>query len=322
MRHRAELPGGDAGRYANASSPQCCAAATITFRKPSLGNQFAPMLRILTMVEDAEASAYLRSLIGDAAQLQFVRHSRDLVHHAKRQWPEIIVIGIGEGAKPAVRVAVRQILERSLATRVFVMCRLDPTHMRTLHQARYLDASDIIFVGIDSRAMTRDRLLRIDYGRTADTAVRRLVCTLAPKWLQPYVDWCLTGAGATRLDVRGLARIGNVCRETLARRFKARGICAPNALLAWIVLLRAAARMAVPRTSLGSIARELGLASGASLANLFVRRAEQTATQVRAQGFDRFAERAVGEILGRRQARRPHPQPRRSSAGIRIATPR
>ncbi|HKW46053.1 MAG TPA: hypothetical protein VJN70_01355, partial [Gemmatimonadaceae bacterium] len=176
------------------------------------------MLRILAIVGDAEASAHLRSSVVGAAHLEFVRDARDLVKHAKRGWPDVIVVGSREATEVDVRVTVRQILERWPATRVYLISHLNGPDMRALVRVQYLDLTDVIILGANTAGMTRDMLLKVDEGRTADQIVRRLVCTISPKWLQPYVDWCATHARPARLTVQSLAQVGQMRRETFARK--------------------------------------------------------------------------------------------------------
>ena len=280
------------------------------------------MLRILAIVGDAEASAHLRSSVVGAAHLEFVRDARDLVKHAKRGWPDVIVVGSREATEVDVRVTVRQILERWPATRVYLISHLNGPDMRALVRVQYLDLTDVIILGANTAGMTRDMLLKVDEGRTADQIVRRLVCTISPKWLQPYVDWCATHARPARLTVQSLAQVGQMRRETFARKLKARGICSPNELIAWILLLRVVARMSGSRSSLASIARDLGLPSSASLANLFVCWTGKTATHARTQGLDKFAQHAVRRIFGSRRTQSRHPRPTRSSPRRRAAASR
>jgi AraC-like DNA-binding protein len=259
------------------------------------------MLRILAIVGDAEASAHLRSSVAAASQLQFICDARGLGEQAKHGRPDVIVVGSGEATNLNVRVTVRCILERSPATRVLGISRLD-AGIRPLVQAHSLDLSDVIILRVDTAGMTRDLLFKVDQGRTADLIVRRRVCVAAPKWLQPCIEWYATDPRPTRLTVHALAQVLQMRRETLARKLKACGICSPNELSAWILLLRVVARMPDHGPSLASIARDLGLPSSASLANLFVRWTGETATEARAQGFDHFAKRALRAIFGSRRA--------------------
>lgn len=269
------------------------------------------MLRILAIVGDAEASAHLRLSVAAASHLQFSCDPRDLAGQAKRGRPDVIVVGSGEATTVNVRVAVRRILERLPATRVFGISRLD-AGIRPLVLAKYLDLSDVILLRVTTVAMTRDLLLKVDHRRTADLIVRRLVCMASPKWLQPCVDRCATHPRPAQLTVQALAHVVQMRRETLARKLKTCGTCSPNELAAWILLVRVVARMSDHRSSLASIARELGLPSSASLANLFVRWTGKTATEAREQGFDGFARHAVRAMFG--PGRAPTHAPAKQSA--------
>lgn len=225
-----------------------------------------------------------------------------LVREVRIEPPEVIVLGTRETAYPEVRVAVRQILRRYPAIRLVAICALEPSDVRTLHQPGHLDLSDIIFIRVETKAMARRYLLTGGAGRPADLHVCSVVCPPAPQWLRPYLVWCATHDGRGRRDVRSMAKLGRVRRETLARRCKVAGVCRPNHLISWMQLLRAAARMQ-PGLTLEQIARELGLPSGCALANLFVRRSGQTSTQVRERGFTDFADDAVRAMFGRWRTR-------------------
>lgn len=260
------------------------------------------MLRIIAMIGDAEASAHVRSAVAGAARLELVRDLNGLVREVRIAPPEVIVLGTRETAFPDVRVAVRQILRRYPATRLIAISALEPSDVRILHQPGHLDLSDIIFIRVETRAMARKHLLEGDAGRHADLHVCNVVCPLAHEWLRPYLVWCATHDSGGRRDVRSMAKVGRIRRETLARRCRAAGVCRPNHLISWLQLLRAVARMQAGLT-LDQIARELGLPSGCALANLFVRRSGQTSTQVRERGFADFADDAVRAMFGRWRTR-------------------
>lgn len=255
------------------------------------------MLRIIAMVGDAESSAHLRAAIGRSAHLLFVRDADDFIKKASAEPPDIIVVGTGEAAQPIVRLTVRQAVDRFPTTAVFAICYLVPSDIRVLHQAHYVDAMDLLFVRVESAQATRDRLLRAERQQCADMLVRRTVCQIAPNWLNPLIEWCLTHDGSDRPDVRSLSNGMGMRRETLARLCKARGVCTPLQLISWMTLLRAAARLTMPGSSLPAIAHELGFPSAASLTRLFVRCARTTPTQVRDKRFDAFAVRALRAML-------------------------
>lgn len=113
-----------------------------------------------------------------------------------------------------------------------------------------------------------------------------------------YVHWCLSHDGAVRPTVRALAAAAQVRPETLVRRFTLHGICLPNHLIAWVLLLRAKARLDRPQTSLEAVAHELGLSSGGSLANLIRRRTGLTPSEFRARRLEDIAACAVSEMFG------------------------
>lgn len=263
------------------------------------------MLRIIAMIGDAQASTHVRAALDGHAALAHVRDVAELVRAIEQAAPDIVVLGIRDASEPAVCLTVRETIERFPATRAVVACRLGADDMRTVTSLRHLDISELVLVHSDSPTMTRRRLLAPMPGPLADMHVRRLVCKRAPLWIRPLVDWCAGHNGIERPDVRSLARIGNMRRETLARLCKARGICPPNHLISWILVLRATARMDLSRCSLAVVARELGLASAGCLANLFVRRARQTPSQIRQLGFANLAERAVLEMFGQPTASLP-----------------
>lgn len=256
------------------------------------------MLSLIAMVGDAKALSHLHDALDGYANVTCVRDAADLARHAARGAPDIIVLGINDAAQPPVRLTVRETIEQCPATRLVVMCRLDADDMRALTHLRYLDVWDLVVTHCESPAMTRRRLLTAAPGRLADMRVRRMVCPFAPAWIRPLVDWCTEHDGSARPDVRSMAKIGNMRRETLARLCRARGVCPPNHVISWILALRATARMDTSHNSLGTIARDLGLASAGSLANLFVRRTRQTPSRVRALGLAYIADRAVREMFG------------------------
>ena len=274
------------------------------------------MLRIIAMVGDAESSTHLRAAVGHSAHLLFVRDTDDFIKRTKAEPPDIIVVGAGEAAHLVVRLTVRQAVDRFPTTALFAICHLVPSDMRVLHQAHYLDAVDLLFVRVETAEATRDRLLRVEPRQRADMLVRRTVCQIAPDWLRPHIEWCLTHDGSGRPGVWSLSRTVGKRRETLARLCKARGVCTPLQLISWMTLLRAAARLTMPRSSLPAIAHELGFPSGASLTRLFARCARTTPTHVREQGFDSFAERALRAMLA------PRPAPRQGARSVQRKTER
>ncbi|HEX6807087.1 MAG TPA: helix-turn-helix domain-containing protein [Gemmatimonadaceae bacterium] len=279
------------------------------------------MLRIVAMVGDAESSAHLRAAIGRSAHLLFVRDPDDFIKKTRAEPPDIIVLGTDEAAQPIVRLTVRQAVDRFPMTAVFAICYLVPSDIRVLNQAHYVDAMDVLFVRVESTEATRDRLLRAERQQCADMLVRRTVCQIAPNWLRPLIEWCLTHDCSYRPGVRSLSKAMGMRRETLARLCRARGVCTPLQLISWMTLLRAAARLTMPRASLPAIAHELGFPSAASLTRLFVRCARTTPTQVREKGFDAFAVRALGAMLTPGHARRQSPRlaRRKTERGNRIS---
>jgi len=263
------------------------------------------MLLILAMIGDAQASSHVRTALTGYADLVFARDRGELVRALHQQEPDLIVLGIREAADATVSLTVQETIGRFPATRLVLSCRVDGADMRALASLRHLDLSDLVLVQSESISMTRRRLIAPSFAHVADMQVRRLVSHRAPAWIRPFVDWCAGHNGPTRPDVRSLASVGNMRRETFARLCKARGICPPNHLISWILVLRATARMELARCSLAVIARDLGLGSPGSLANLFVRRTKQRPSQIRRLGVAKLAERAVVEMFGQRPVSLP-----------------
>lgn len=256
------------------------------------------MLRIIAMVGDAEASAHIQAAVDNAAHLQFVRDPKMLAEQVDRDSPDVVVLGVREAGSPGAALVVRDAIGSRPATRILLVCHLDRPDVSALAQVRHLDIWDVILPRNDSAPMTRRLLLAAKPGHVADMRVRRLVCPRAPAWAQAFVEWCVDHDGLVRPDVRALAKVVHMRRETLARLFKARGACPPNHLISWMLVLRARARLDLSRVSLAAVAHELGLASGGSLANLIVRRTRQTPTQIRRQSLLIVADRAAREMFG------------------------
>ena len=256
------------------------------------------MLRVIAMVGDAEASAHLREAVGDIAQLQFVRELWALTQRVGRELPDIIVLGVKEAELPGVGVVVRDAIARQLGVRLFLVCHRDSPNVHALARVQHLDYVDVILPRDDSPAQTRHALLATDPARVADICVRRLVCSSAPEWALCFVHWCVDHDGTVRPNVRALAAAALVRPETLVRRFTALGVCLPNHLISWVLLLRAKARLDRSRTSLEAVAHDLGLASGGSLANLIRRRTGLTPSEFRGRKLEDIAARAVREMFG------------------------
>lgn len=256
------------------------------------------MLRIIAMVGDAEASAHLREAVEAVVRLQFVRDARALSRCNSREVPDILVLGVKEAELPGVGAVVRDTIVRQPGIRVFLVCDRNSANVRALMRLQHLGCAGVIIPREDSPAQTRCTLLAAHPACTADTCVRRLVCSKAPEWIVRFVHWCVDHDGAVRPTVRALAAAAQVRPETLVRRFTAHGVCLPNHLIAWVLLLRAKARLDRPGTSLEAVALELGLASGGSLANLIRRRTGLTPSEFRAQKLEDIAASAVREMFG------------------------
>jgi AraC-like DNA-binding protein len=257
------------------------------------------MLGIVAMVGDAKALSHLQDALERYAALTCVHNATELATQLACSAPDIIALDMKNASQPTVRLTVRQTIERFPATRVVLACRIDAADMRALARVR-LEVWELVLVHFESPAMTRSCLLSAANGRMADMMVGRMVRQHSPEWIHPFVEWCAEHDGIARPDVRSLAKNGNMRRETLSRLCKARGVCPPNQILSWMIVLRATARMCGSGLNLAAIARELGLASGGSLSNLFVRRTGQTPTQIRTLGLECVADRAVREMFGQR----------------------
>jgi AraC-like DNA-binding protein len=258
------------------------------------------MLSIVAMIGDAKALSHLHDALDGYANVTCVRDAAELATRATYAASDIVVLGIKDATQPPVRLTVREAIERRPATRLFVACRADAADMRTLARLRYLDVWDVVLPYCDSPPMTRRRLLDAAPGRLADMEVRRIMCRHAPAWIRPLIEWCAEHDGIARPDVPSLATTCNMRRETLARLCHMRGVCPPNHIISWVLVVRARARMVTPRHTLADIAHDLGLASAGSLANLIQRRTGQTATKVRTLTLDQIAERAAQAMFGRR----------------------
>jgi len=255
------------------------------------------MYRIIAMVGDAEASAHLQSAVGKGSRLVFVRSANDLLRHTRHQPADAIVLDIEHGRSAAVQVAVRELLARFSGIRVYAICTFEPRHVHTLVRNHYFWVNDVIFLRTESPTMTRSLLLQPSGRASADLEVRRLISPWAPVWMQPYVDWSLTHDGTRRPDVASLAKVGNVRRETLARKWKSLGVCPPHQFISWMVVLRATARMTECSMSLSAAAFDLGLSSGWALANQFARRTHLAPSDALREGIVKLADNAVSEIF-------------------------
>jgi AraC-like DNA-binding protein len=258
------------------------------------------MLGVVAMVGDAKALVHLQEALAGHADLSCVYDAAELARCIARRAPDIIVLDMKAAAQPIVRLTTCQAIERFPATRLMVAYRLNTVDRHALAHLRRLEVWDLIPIESDSPIVTRRRLLVLAHGELADMLVRRMVCKHAPAWIRPFVEWCAEHDGVARPDVGSLCKIGNMRRETLARLCKARGVCPPNHIVSWMLVLRATARMCGSGLSLAAIASELGLASAGALANLFKRRTGQPPTEIRSLGLKSIAERAVREMFGQR----------------------
>ena len=206
------------------------------------------------------------------------------------------------------------------------------TTLRAVHQRQAVDARRIaeevrgevvaIRVAVGQHARARREVALRAVALPVDVRFRPWrACRHAPAWIRPLIEWCAEHDGIARPDVPSLATTCNMRRETLARLCHMRGVCPPNHIISWVLVVRARARMVTPRHTLADIAHGLGLASAGSLANLIQRRTGQTATKVRTLTLDQIAERApqacsAGSTTGRLPSARPTTPPDRSRANV------
>ncbi len=256
------------------------------------------MLRIVAMVGDAEASAHLREAVEEVAHLQFVCDVQALSQCDGRELPDVLVLGVKEAELRGVGAVVRDATVCKPTIRFFLVCHRDGPNLQALMRVQHLGSAGVILPREQSPAQTRRALLAGASAEDADRSVRRLVCSRAPEPVMRYLQWCVSHDGAVRPSVRALAAAAQVRPETLVRRFTALGLCLPNHLIAWVLLLRAKARLERPQASFEAVAHELGLGSGGSLANLIKRRTGLTRSEFRAQKLEDITERAVREMFG------------------------
>lgn len=256
------------------------------------------MLRIIAMVGDAEASAHLREAVEEVAHLQFVCDIRALSQCDGRELPDVLVLGVKEAELPSVGAVMRDATVCKPSMRFFLVCRRDGPNLQALMRVQHLGSAGIILPCEESPAQTRRALLAGTSAEDADRSVRRLLCSRAPDRAMHYLHWCVSHDGAVRPSVRALAAAAQVRPETLVRRFTALGLCLPNHLIAWVLLLRARARLDRPQASFEAVAHELGLGSGGSLANLIKRRTGLTRSEFRARKLEDIAASAVREMFG------------------------
>ncbi len=256
------------------------------------------MLRIIAMVGDAEASAHLREAVSDVARLQVVRDVNSFSQHIRGDLPDVLVLGIKEAELHGARAVSREAIARGPRLPVFLVSHMDAAEMHALSGLQYLRYLDIILPHRDSPARTRRTLLAANPAGVADTCLRRLVCSKAPECVLHLVEWVIGHDGAVRPTVRALAAVDRVRPETLVRRFAALGLCLPNHMISWVVVLRAKVWLERPETSLEDAAHAFGLASGGSLANLIRRRTRLTLSEFRRRTIEEIAAHAVREIFG------------------------
>ena len=250
------------------------------------------------MVGDADAFAHLRAAVEDVARLQVVRDVKSLSQHTSRDVPDVLVLGIREAELPGARAVARDTIARRPLLPVFLVSHMDGPEMHALAALQYLRYLDIILPRHDSPARTRRTLLAGNRARIGEMCLRRLVCSSAPKCVLHLVEWCLDHDGAVRPTVRALAALEGVRPETLVRRFAALGVCLPNHLISWVILLRAKVWLDRPEASLENAAHAFGLASGGSLANLIRRRTALTPSEFRKRTLEDMAADGVREMFG------------------------
>jgi len=256
------------------------------------------MLRILAMVGDADASAHLWEAVSDVARLQVVREVNSFSQHIGRDLPDVLVLGVKEAELPGARAIAQDAIARRPRLPVFLVMHMDSPETHALAGLQYLRFLDIILPHQDSPAWTRRRLLEVNPACVGDMCLRRLVCSRAPNSVLHLVNWCIGHDGAVRPTVRALAALEGVRPETLVRRFAAFGVCLPNHLISWVIVLRAKVWLDTPETSLEDAAHAFGLASGGALANLIRRRTGLTLSEFRGRTLEEIAAHAVREMFG------------------------
>ncbi len=275
------------------------------------------MLRIIAMVGDTEASAHLREAVENAARLQFVCDVQALSQCGGRELPDVLVLGVKEAERPGVEAVVRNVTVCKPSIRLFLVCHRDGPTLQALMRVQHLGSAGVILPRENSPAQTCRALLSATSAEDADRSVRRLVCSQAPERAMRYLHWCVSHDCAVRPSVRALAAAAHVRPETLVRRFTALGLCLPNHLIAWALVLRAKARLDRPQASFERVAHELGFGSGGSLANLIKRRTGLTRSEFRARTLEDIAVTAMREMFGACQEHafenRDHPIDRQAS---------
>lgn len=262
----------------------------------------------LALVTDAHDRARLRDALATSTELLFVTTLADVLATLRADQARIRVVILDPrdaAGRPTAGLA-RQVTQLFPAIPVIGYCDVGAEHSRDIVALASAGVHDLLFKRDGSAAAVRTILAAAQQVCAAELVLARLDPIVPPR-LRPLVEHCLVNPEESHTVAR-VARAMGVDRKTLLNRCATEGAPAPGTIIAWCLLLLAAALLAPPGVTVERVAIRLNFPSATAFRNMLKRhtglrprdlRGEHGIDQVLAQFATRLGSSGSAAPVGR-----------------------
>jgi AraC-like DNA-binding protein len=258
-----------AGSSCDGTHDVCLALVTHPHDRARLHDAIPPTTDLLVVTAVAEVLATLR---------------------ADRSRIRAVVLDPRDAAGRPTAGLARQITQLFPTVPVIGYCEADAAHAHDIVALASAGVHELLFKCDDSAAAVRAILATAQQTCAADLVLARLHHHL-PDRLRPLVEHALAHPEESH-TVTQVARAMGIHRRTLVARSTLEGAPPPGTIIAWCLLLLAAALLAPPGITVGSVAMRLNFPSAAALRNMLKRH-----TGLRPR--DLRGERGIDQLIAR-----------------------
>lgn len=252
----------------------------------------------LALITDQRDRARLHDALASSVELLFVAAVGDVLAtlRADRTRVRVVILGARDTASRPTAGLARQVTRLFPAVPVIGYCDPGAEHSRDIVALASAGVHELLFKRDDSAAVVRSILAAAQQTCAADLILARLD-QLLPARLRPLVEHCLANPEESH-TVAQVARAMSVHRKTLVNRCAIEGAPSPGAIVAWCLLLLAAALLAPPGVTVEHVAMRLNFPSASALRNMLKRYAGLRPRDLRGEhGVDQLVARFAA-LLG------------------------
>lgn len=246
----------------------------------------------LALVIDTNDRARLRDALAASLELRFVTSVSDVLAILRLDESPVRVVILDPrdaSGRPSAGLA-RQVTQLFPGIPVIGYCHSGAEHSRDIVGLASAGVHELLFKRDGSAAVVRTVLAAAQRVSAADLVLARVEPIIPPR-LRPLVQHILANPAESH-TVMQVARAMGVHRKTLVNHCRAEGVAAPSKIIAWCLLLLAAALLAAPGATVEHVAMRLEFASATALRNMLRRHTGLRPRDLRsADGTRRLLER-------------------------------